>query len=825
MPSIDGLDAALAVADSDLFPVSQNHVARKASRAQILNGVQRSIVLGSGQLLGRNSPGTGAPEPVAVGSNLVLQGGTLSAQISPLNVAGLAVGAAPAASDLVPFAQGGRNVAVSYAAFMGGIGALGTVDASAMTVRPSGGTVARTLADVLGDAVTVEAFGAHGDGTSDDTAAFAAAVASGRPIRLAGKTYVINGQFTIVQAGVTLIGVAGLTVLKRMAQTGNGAWIAVQADGFRAEDIIFDANGTAVATESWGVLVGSQCLRSDFHRCTFRNAFGATLGSGLVLQSSDPAVSEHVVRDCTFSGNAAHGLWVQACDGVLVEGCRAFGNVRYGIAADFNDSSFAKKLRLAQILGNRCWGNQRGISVGNYNATNLQPPTWGNANPDAIGILVAGNVCHDNAIYGIAISGQAILVQGNLLSNNGVGVTGGAGILANSAQCALRGNTITGSATYGIDSGGSIGLDVTGNAISGPAYGLNCGGSQSVLVSGNRMQGCTVFAVGVNNVEADGNGVNFGLATSGLVIRDNWIGVDGTAGGIWLRDGPSQVQVAGNQFVGSGAVGNCLWADTDSVSVSGNRFNFIGRHACNPAPAGGLQQVVYPDIADAIVVSSAPSGVQSMVSGRQAQLAGKIGFVRIAAGGSGYSQASIAIGGGGSGAAANAVISNGVVIGAVVTTAGGGYGAIGATVAVTVSGDGSGATGVAYVATPLPDERRLAVRCDAAVTFASAGAVPAQQNWTGADIAMQPGGEVAWVASGGAWRAASLPAGLLLGGTVRHVAAGEAVGCTSGVGRGAPEGVVTAMPGSDWRNLDGGTGSTYWIKRTGTGPTGWVAVA
>jgi hypothetical protein len=37
--------------------------------------------------------------------------------------------------------------------------------------------------------------------------------------------------------------------------------------------------------------------------------------------------------------------------------------------------------------------------------------------------------------------------------------------------------------------------------------------------------------------------------------------------------------------------------------------------------------------------------------------------------------------------------------------------------------------------------------------------------------------------------------------------------------------VVAAPPGSDYRNLAGGVGSTLWVKQTGTGNTGWFAVA
>jgi hypothetical protein len=37
--------------------------------------------------------------------------------------------------------------------------------------------------------------------------------------------------------------------------------------------------------------------------------------------------------------------------------------------------------------------------------------------------------------------------------------------------------------------------------------------------------------------------------------------------------------------------------------------------------------------------------------------------------------------------------------------------------------------------------------------------------------------------------------------------------------------VVAAPPGSDFRNLDGGVGSTLWVKQVGSDNQGWVAIA
>lgn len=43
-------------------------------------------------------------------------------------------------------------------------------------------------------------------------------------------------------------------------------------------------------------------------------------------------------------------------------------------------------------------------------------------------------------------------------------------------------------------------------------------------------------------------------------------------------------------------------------------------------------------------------------------------------------------------------------------------------------------------------------------------------------------------------------------------------------GHGSPEGVVSAVAGTLYRNLDGGSGSTFWAKTYGPGTTGWKAM-
>src|SRR4051812_22343935 len=107
MPTIDELSAATAAANSDVLPVSQNGIARKATRAQLVAGLQPSLALPKGHLLGRSAAGVGAPEAVALGANLSLSDGTLSAAATVLDVAALPHAGPPNGGDLVPLGQSG----------------------------------------------------------------------------------------------------------------------------------------------------------------------------------------------------------------------------------------------------------------------------------------------------------------------------------------------------------------------------------------------------------------------------------------------------------------------------------------------------------------------------------------------------------------------------------------------------------------------------------------------------------------------------------------------------------------------------------------------
>jgi len=851
MPTIGQLPPASSVADTDELPIFQNGQTLAATRAQVLAGTQQALSLPANTVLGGVGPGSAPPVPITIGANLQLSGATLSASAAPFEIASLTTGVPPAPGDIVALGQGGANVGVSYANFLGAMSGVAGLPGGALTATASGGAAARTLDAIAANAIAIEDFGAKGDGVTDDSAALLAAVASGNPVRFRPVTYAIAGECDIGGAACTLLGVPGLTVLWRSAQSklGNApatAWISVAATTAVLDGIIFDAN-SAITEDSFSVAIQASCTRSSITRCVFRNGSGSTGTNGLSFIASDPEVTQHEIDHCEFANNTADGLFAQAVDAISITNCRAHDNGDDGLHLDSLDPTFKEKIRGPKLVGNTCWNNNCGILVGNFNQNNTTPLVYGNANPDVLAALIASNNCYNNRGYGIYISGRNILVTGNLCSNNSSVTGSGAGILCDTGYCKVIGNMVNGASAFGIDCGGSIFTEVGNNYINGALIGLNIGGGQNCAARDNFIQDCTGVAIAVQNVEADGAGNNFGLTCNDLSIIGNWIAYSGNVTGIRIRDGAQNILVAENViFANPGAnIDNAISPYTDGITLRNNVLNFSPRWPVNPGSVNGVYTLVVPDIVDTVSITQSTAPIASMVTAQAQAAAGQICFCTVTNGGSGYTTATATFNGTGSAAGAIVWCYGGAVIGLEMTDFGSGYGA-GTT--VTISGNGTGATATVQVGLPVPQNRPLTIDCLTAVRFAAAGSAPAQSNWTGAPITVPAGASIDWIGNAGGWRAARFtqsdyvspngdgsvsirtqsgdislhPSGT---GMVRILSDAESVGAVELIGRGSPLNAVSAPAGSTFRNLNGGVGSTFWVKQSGTGSANWVAVA
>ena len=639
MPTIDALPAATAAADTDAVMVSQASTARKVTRAQLLAGLQPSIVVPPGALLGNGGTTSSGPLSITVGSNLVLTGGTISATAAPFIINALAAGTAPAAADLVAVSQTGTINAVPYSTFVNGIATLAGFDASPLHAVPTGGAISRTLGALFSDAMTIEDFGAVGDGVTDDTAAFLAAVAASRPLRLGSKTYVINGPIALTNAAfVTILGVPGQTTLRRLSQTSGGTWISITSPVIHADGVVFDANISLSGAVN-AVGISTSCVRSTFVRCAFINAKGA---DGLLYNKSDPVQARHSVVSCEAYGNV-RGIYCAATDGLIVSACHLHDNTTAGITVDYVDPTFVAKSRLTEIVGNECWNNLVGIQVGDYATVNAVPATIANQTADATICMIGNNICHDNTEYGIAAQGYNLLVQGNIVYNNGGTNLNNGGILANSYASSIIGNLVTGHLGFGIDAGAANFTQISGNVVTTSRIAINAGGAQEARVIGNFIANASIYGICIFNNETTAGGAPIGVPSLDVSIVDNVIDIPTGGAGVVLLDGPQGVQVARNNFITPAAnLSMCLLPLTDSVMIEGNLLNGSpSLHLYDPSIAtsgqfSGLCSFFYPDMLDAVSILATSAPVQSIRSLNAINYGQYVTFLKLKAGGSGY---------------------------------------------------------------------------------------------------------------------------------------------------------------------------------------------
>ena len=310
----------------------------------------------------------------------------------------------------------------------------------------------------------VRAFGAKGDGKTDDGPAIAAAIAAAE--KAGGGTVLLPaGRYkarVVARSGVGLAGEGtGATVLVAPPSDGKTASYALFGSGVAevtVRDLTVVADGAKVFWPAGIRFSGSSGVRVTRVAVT-----GSTHGQGLVFDEQPGPGRDNTVTDSVFR-DSDQGV-VADNDGVRISG-NLVENCKYGISLEYASP------HEAVVSGNVVDGKGRAGTVGIRALSATSSIVAGNVVRGAeVGIYVkeksarltvSGNRVSGAARIGIQAEHSSFLT----ISGNAVEDSGGAGIHADStSDSAISGNHVTGSGGAGVESELGTRTAVSGNVV------------------------------------------------------------------------------------------------------------------------------------------------------------------------------------------------------------------------------------------------------------------------------------------------------------------------------------------------------------------------
>lgn len=378
------------------------------------------------------------------------------------------------------------------------------------------GAVARTQHGKNADIISLEDFGAVGDGVTDDSAAWQAAVNTGKPIRLAnGLTYKVTEQIEVTE-NLWIEG-NGAKVL----HTPAGAFFLYNAaadaiDYFVIDGLTVETNAAPRTTTTSDVL---RIYGASFVRIENCNLIG---GNVRILSATEGGiVRNNRITGTNSAGDVtlAYGVYVALGKKYLVEGNTIDTFTTDGVKCAENTTTVPTP-GYYRVIGNDISDcAQNGIDV--YEAGRLS--------------VIANNVIHGTCSSGLEIKSEPlgtpsaadnsnqVVVSGNVLSN-----TGALGALLAGSAYAFVGNVVVGAFSDSAARVGSAG-DNTETAT-----------MRDIVISGNVMENTDSGNVlrirqNKNNIVVTGNSFVGAASTTGTGV-----GVSDTEGG--------RVSITGNSF-------------------------------------------------------------------------------------------------------------------------------------------------------------------------------------------------------------------------------------------------------------------------------------
>lgn len=456
----------------------------------------------------------------------------------------------------------------------------------------SSGTLFTTVQEFIdttrGLPVSIKAFGAKVDGTTDDTFAFANAIASGRDIMLEPGTMVIT-PVTMANNDQRIIGSRSTTIKRKASSAGNlititGASCALlgfKIDGNSANQT-YSYNGREVFVSGAKATVSG--LRIDNPQ---------SHGIGLIKGALAPIITDNEINnagDCGIfvDGNAGTGSdpAYGVCEnntvvdfGLQGGGGGATTSIGIGVRSATGGWRVTDNLvrntaaRTNDQLGIECWTNSNNMIVqGNVIDGSVANSMEFGLSVTGYGSVVSGNLVLGTASYAIESIDRGVSITGNVVrSPTGAGIS----INLNSGHTdpgdviTITGNTVentssTSASAAGIivdgDSGVTpIAITIGGNTIHGLSQGIKINSQ----VVGYSITGNTLYNTGSTAAAIIADGAH-GVVSGNSLTRAN---TAGTGNGGHISTNGTGVFVSANRIAGSGYIDNAVLIGSSAVNT------------------------------------------------------------------------------------------------------------------------------------------------------------------------------------------------------------------------------------------------------------------
>lgn len=360
------------------------------------------------------------------------------------------------------------------------------------------GAILRTVQDKLRERVTVEDFGAVGDGVTDSSAAVQKAresLPNGGVLEFGVGTFIIGttSALEFSQAGIKLKGKGSKTIIIAKSGADLVQLVAAKdgATGFCMEDLVLDGNrgNAGTSTASFGLFIAPSHCR--IRNVEIRN-FTAT---GMFIGSSVAVPQDTVVEHCYIHDNGGvttttgfgvgiYGGGTFRPYGLRISSCHFEG--MYNTVAGFPGDSTAVNLTGTKIsfIGNFVKNNH------NINGGQIAFTSDGSTGiPDGDFVIANNTIIHDTIATNenttaIEVEGRKAIVTGNICQSlNASGIafetSGGDSIIANNVITCV----VTGINLFQVAGVGPRKVLIHGNQILSGAIGLSSQGNPGGVIA------------------------------------------------------------------------------------------------------------------------------------------------------------------------------------------------------------------------------------------------------------------------------------------------------------------------------------------------------